>query len=109
MSRKRPNYLHSGKIMLGSYKEGVGEIEHNYSNAHVAVGKRKNKTKVDNARNLDISWKEAHMDPAAEFLRKKRLRWFGQVQRRNKDDVTRTILQMTVDGKRNRGRPNLSC
>ena len=29
------------------------------------------------------------------------------MQRRDKDDATRKILQMTVDGKRNRGRPKL--
>ena len=43
----------------------------------------------------------------AEFLREKRLRWFGHVQRRDKDDATRKILQMTVDGERNRGTPKL--
>ena len=43
----------------------------------------------------------------AEFLRESRFRWFGHVQRRDKDDATRKILQMTVDGKRNRGRPKL--
>ena len=42
----------------------------------------------------------------AEFLREKRLRWFGHVQRRAYD-ATRKILQRTVDGKRNRGRPKL--
>ena len=47
------------------------------------------------------------MYPMAEFLREKRLRWFGHVQRRDKYDATRNILQMTVDGKRNRGRPKL--
>ena len=47
------------------------------------------------------------MYPTAEFLRDKRLRWFGHVQRRDKHDATRNILQMTVDGKRNRGRPKL--
>ena len=31
----------------------------------------------------------------------------GHVQRRDKDDATRKILQMTVDGKRNRGRLKL--
>ena len=33
--------------------------------------------------------------------------WFRHVQRRDKDDATINILQMTVDGKRNRGRPKL--
>ena len=64
------------------------------------------KTRLDHVRNVDI-WKEAHMYPMAEFLREKRLRWFGHVQRRDKDDSTRKILQMEVDGKRNRGRPKL--
>ena len=66
------------------------------------------KTRLDHVRNVDI-WKEAHMYPMAEFLREKRLRWFGHVQRRDKDDATRKILQMTVDGKRNRGRLKLRC
>ena len=43
----------------------------------------------------------------AEFLREKRLRWFGHVRRRVKDDATKKILQMTVDRERNRGRPTL--
>ena len=64
------------------------------------------KTRLDHVRNVDI-WKEARMYPMAEFLRERRLRWFGHVQRRDKDDATRKILQMTVDGKRNRGRPKL--
>ena len=57
-------------------------------------------------RNVDI-WKEAHVFQMAEFLREKRLRWFGHVKRRDKDDATRKILQMAVDGKRHRGRPKL--
>ncbi len=64
------------------------------------------KTRLDHVRNVDIC-KEAHVYPMTEFLRKKRLRWFGHVHRRNKDDATRKILQMEVDGKRNRGRPKL--
>ena len=64
------------------------------------------KTRLDHVRNVDI-WKEAHMYPMAELFREKRLRWFGHVQRRDKDDATRKILQMTVDGKINRGRPKL--
>ena len=64
------------------------------------------KTRLDHVRNVDI-WKEAHMYPMAEFLREKRLRRLGHVQRRDEDEATRTILQMTVDGQRNRGRPKL--
>ena len=64
------------------------------------------KTRLDNVRNVDI-WKEAHVYPTAEFLREKMLRWFGHVQRPDKDDATIKILQMPVDGKRNRGRPKL--
>ena len=63
------------------------------------------KTRLDNVRNVDI-WK-ARMYPMAEFLREKRLRWYGHVQRRDKDDATRKIFQMMVDGKRYRGRPTL--
>ena len=43
------------------------------------------------------------MYPMAE----KRLGCFGHVQRRDKDEATTKTLQMTVDGKRNRGRPTL--
>ena len=64
------------------------------------------KTRLDHVTNLDI-WKEAHMYPMGESLREKRLRWCGHVQRRDKDDATRKILPMTVDGKQNRGRPKL--
>ena len=62
------------------------------------------KTRLDHARDVD-TWKEAHMYLMAEFLREKRLRWYGHVKRLDKDDATSKILQMTVDGKRNRGRP----
>ena len=43
-----------------------------------------------------------------ECLKEKRSKWFGHVQRRDKDDASRNILQVTVDGKRNRGRPKLT-
>ena len=48
--------------------------------------------------NVDI-WKEAHIYRMAELLRDKRLRWFGHVPRRDKDEATRKILQLRVDGK----------
>ena len=37
------------------------------------------------------------MYPMAEYLREKRLRWFGHVQRHDNDEAMRKILQMTVD------------
>ena len=46
--------------------------------------------RLDHVRNVDI-WKEAHMCSMAEFLRQKWLRWFGHVQRRDKDDTTSDI------------------
>ena len=64
------------------------------------------KTILDNVRNVD-TWKEAQMYRMADYLREKRIIWFGRVQRRYSVDVTIKILQMTVDEKRNRGRPNL--
>ncbi len=49
-------------------------------------GQEERRDLLDHVRNVDI-WKEAHMYPMAEFLREKRLRWFGHVQRRDKDDA----------------------
>ena len=40
------------------------------------------------------------MYPVAEFLKEEMLISFGHVQRRDKDEDMRNILQMTVDGKR---------
>ena len=39
---------------------------------------RRGKTRLDHVRNVDI-WKETHMYPMGEFVREKRLRWFGRV------------------------------
>ena len=64
------------------------------------------KTRLDHLRNVDV-WKEGNIYPMAEFLRQHSLRWFEHMQRRDKDEATRKILQMPVDGKRNRGRPKL--
>ena len=45
----------------------------------------------------------------AELLRVQRLRWSGNVQRQDKDEGTRTLFQMTVDGQRNRSRLVKEC
>ena len=55
---------------------------------------------MDHVRNVDI-WKEAHMYTMAEYPTEKRLRWFGHVHRWVKNDATRKILHMAVDGKKN--------
>ena len=55
------------------------------------------KMRLDHVRKVDI-WKETHMYPTAEFLREKMLRWFGHVQRQDKDDAKRKILPMTGEG-----------
>ena len=65
------------------------------------------KTILDHFKNVDIR-KEAHMyQECTECLKEKRSKWFGHVQRRDKDDASRNILQVTVDEKRNRGRLKL--
>ena len=66
------------------------------------MGKRKRRLYY--VSNADI-WKEAHVYPMAETFRQNRLKWFGLVQSRDKDEAMRTVLQMAVDGKRNRGKP----
>ena len=48
------------------------------------------------------------MYPIAEFVSGRGRDGFDMCQEGDKGDTTRNILQMTVDGKRNRGLPNLS-
>ena len=68
------------------------------------MGKRKDATRsCEKRRPLKI---DTHV-PDGGIPQKKRLRWYGHVQRRDKDEATRKILQMTVDGKRIRSRPKL--
>ena len=51
------------------------------------------KTGLDHVRNVDI-WKEACMYPMAEFLKEKGLRWFGHVQRRDKDEADSSSIEL---------------
>ena len=69
------------------------------------MGKRKDET-IDHVRNVDI-WKEAQLPDGGIPQREEVDMAWACVQRRDKDDAKRKILQMTVDGKRNRGRPTL--
>ena len=49
----------------------------------------------------------ATVQPIATHLMQKRLRWCGHVRRRDESHITRTVLDMVVEGARPRGRPNL--
>ena len=49
------------------------------------------KTKKDHINNEDI-WREANVEPMTTFLRKKRLRWYGHVLRKEGEDTTNKML-----------------
>ena len=49
------------------------------------------KTRNDHIRNVTIRGK-AHTKPINNFLIKKRLSWFGHVQRRDEDNVVKSVL-----------------
>ena len=49
----------------------------------------------------------ATVQPIATHLMQKRLRWYGHVSRRDDSHITRTVLDMVVEGVRPRGRPKL--
>ena len=49
----------------------------------------------------------ATVQTIAKHLMPKRLRWYGQVNRRDEIHTTRTVLDMVVEGVRPRGRPKL--
>ena len=49
----------------------------------------------------------ATVQPIATHLMQKQLRWYGHVSRRDDSHMTRTVLDMVVEGVRPRGRPKL--
>ena len=60
----------------------------------------------DHKRNEEIR-EAATVQPIATHLMQKRLRWYGHVRRRDDSHMTRTVLDMEVEGVRPRGRPKL--
>ena len=60
----------------------------------------------DHTRNEEIR-EAATVQPITTHLMQKRLRWYGHVRRRNESHMTRTVLNMEVEGVRPRGRPTL--
>ena len=61
-------------------------------------------TRLDHIRNEDIR-RRVRVTEVHRKIQEKRLRWYGHVQRRAADHVTRRTLEMEVEGKRPRGRP----
>ena len=64
------------------------------------------KTRKDHIRNTTIR-ENAHVQPMNTFLTKKRLSWFGHVQRREEHNIAKYVLATQVPGSRPRGRPKL--
>ena len=64
------------------------------------------KTRKDHIRNTTIR-ENAHVQPINTFLTKKRLSWFGHVQRREEHNIAKYVLATQVPGSRPRGRPKL--
>ena len=58
----------------------------------------------DHMRNEDIRH-ILNISPIDEVMRCGRLRWFGHVQRRDADNVTRRVMNLAIPGTRRRGRP----
>ena len=64
------------------------------------------KTRNDHVRNVVIREK-ASIKPINTFLMKKRLSWFGHVQRIDDENVAKSVLKTQIDGSCPRGRPKL--
>ena len=58
----------------------------------------------DHTRNEEIR-RILHLSSIGEVLRGGRLRWFGHVQRRDANNVTRTVMELAIPATRRRGRP----
>ena len=57
-------------------------------------------------RNEDIL-EEAKVEQIATVMRRRRLVWFGHVKRRDETENIRAVVEMKMEGKRPRGRPQL--
>ena len=70
------------------------------SNGILGVSRR------DHMRNEEIR-RILHVSPIDEVMRGGRLRWFGHVQRRDANNVTRRVMELAIPGRptRRRGRP----
>ena len=90
--------------MLGDKKMWAKPDEH-HINEDTEMDTRKNKKRPH--QKCYHPREEAHIKPINTFLMKKRLSWFGHVQRRDHDNVAKSVLNTRIDGSRPRGRPKL--
>ena len=61
---------------------------------------------LEHRRNEEIL-EEAKVEQIATVMRRRRLEWFGHVKRRDKTENIRAVVEMKMEGKRPRGRPQL--
>ena len=61
-------------------------------------------TKIDKIRNERIRG-TTKVTEASKKLQEKRLQWYGHVMRREEEYVGRRVIEMEVQGTRNRGKP----
>ena len=61
-------------------------------------------SRQDHMRNEEIR-RKLHVSPIDEVMRGGRLRWFGHVQRRDANNVTRRVMELAIPATRRRGRP----
>ena len=78
------------------------EIQTRYNKLHTTHMKMlkwaRDMTNVDHIKHEDV-WREASIEPIATYLRKKRLKWYGHVLRKEMDDYTKKMSNMLVQGK----------
>ena len=59
---------------------------------------------LEHQRNEEIR-RKANVMPILELMRKRRLEWFGHVCRRGKEDDSRKMYELKIEGKRKRRKP----
>ena len=90
--------LSDRRAMKVTNKRKIATTEMRMLRGILGVSKRDHMRKEDIRRILHIT----HID---EVMRCGRLRWFGHVQRRDADNVTRRVMNLAIPGTRRRGRP----
>ena len=61
-------------------------------------------TKKDHIKNEDIR-RESNFEAMTIFLRKRPLRWYGHVLKKEREETTKNMINVQVQGKRRSGRP----